>query len=163
MEYEEIENYLYTDEKIMEFTPEGIETSPLCIGRMDGEIADCFLVLIPRDKTKQVKWKIYGKRNNDGKVSSKIEEIYEEIEEAQEDTVDESYCIGYMELYSRVRKFAFHEQITEMQKKELGKFMKYWEMAVDQKERSILQKEFPEFFQWAQKIQKEEALPDEKN
>lgn len=154
MEYDEIVESMIADERMMSYLLEGVNMSPLCIGRIDDETADCFLVTYNSEQGKEVlQWRV--KRA----VNHKEEWIIEALEaEGVLDTKDgiqgdnlEEAIEQYASLYSKIREIAFRPKLTKEEQDSLACFMKSWYIVLEKDVKEQMEESFPEFFIWVKK------------
>lgn len=165
MEYEDIVQWLITNKKITEHTPEGVNISPLCIGMLNGKVADCFLVSESvMQHQERFKCKIRAVVEEKSQIELEVQEIDGQWEEEiSEKALRDREAAGkrYMKLYSEIKKFAFAPALTQEERNMLEEFMKNWKGAVEEGIREKAEKSFTEFFLWEQNARNREVQDEQ--
>lgn len=172
MQYEDILESIIERKELEEILPEGVFTSPLIIGSIDGMTADCFFTLVEKDDG--VYGPFYQVRSSENNI------VIKNCEPGPEKIADKDFFFGndengeveeydsggavkivheedrnqhseeqYMELYSIIRDYAFAESVTETQKDYLLKFALVQTRVLSPKMNRIAIRLFPEFYDWS--------------
>ena len=160
MDYEEILSALAVPE-INHYVRDEVASSYPVVGLYDGKIVDCyFIYCVP----------LTEEDNAEGPLAvlivdsenQKLNE-YSEKESTKIDVIsscdDENFWKAderFEELYPMVRSFAFSKSISQSQKESLKLFLDTFDMLVSCSLRKIYVELFPDFFEWANEICRDE-------
>lgn len=143
--YDQIVRSILFSESGMHSLPDGITISPLCIGKIDDVLCDCFIAYFKSSKPSSTCKVIRIDVLNDRLVDCKDDELY--VSEKQEEFPGAEQ---YMKLYPQVRGFAFSDHLSSEQKDIVRQFITAWLNCCDINIQEKLKEAFPEFYIWCQ-------------
>jgi len=143
--YKQILKRIHLSEACMQYLPEGMNISPLCLGKKDGIICDCFICYMSNAEQsvecKAIRWDI----ENDS-----IIECIDAGVISNEENNEISGARQYMDLYPQIRTFAFSETLTPEQRSILQQFISAGLSCCKVNIQEKLKAFFPEFYIWCQ-------------
>lgn len=143
--YRQILKKIQLSEACMPYLPEGMNMSPLCIGKQDGAVCDCFLSY--RDHAgrsagcRAIRW---------DRESDSVLACMDAGEISLEENSDTHGAGQYRELYPQVRAFAFSAALTAEQRGILRQFLSAGRSCCRPGVQEKLKASFPEFYIWCQ-------------
>ncbi len=145
LNYKQIVKKINLSDACMQYLPEGISISPLCLGKKDGIICDCFICYANNAEQsaecKAIRWDIESDSIIECVDAGVLDiEANKEINGARQ----------YMDLYPLVRKFAFMDELTSEQQEILKQFSSAEFSCCKNNIREKLKVFFPEFYIWCQ-------------
>ena len=156
MLYEEIMDHILTSDLSDSVLPEGIQTSPLLIGQLEGETADCFFSMEIREDgiygpIKAVRMTLHKQQVSVGEQAL----IYRKSDLEEIDFAEHEPAELYMKMYPIIRDFAFRKNLTIEQKKDLSIYCNIEKRVMGNRLTKISRDLFPEFEQWVESLQKQ--------
>ena len=143
--YKQILKKINLSEACMQYLPEGMTISPLCLGNKDGIICDCFICYENNAEQsvecRAIRWDI----ENDTVI-----ECVDAGMLIGEDNNEISGARQYMELYPLIRTFAFSDTLTPEQQEQLQQFYAVGLNCCKNNIQEKLKTFFPEFYIWCQ-------------